>query len=698
MKQPGLIVDLFAGGGGASLGLEMALGRPVDVAVNHNPEAVAIHTANHPGTRHFVQNIHQVHPLDATGGRPVDILWASPDCKHFSKAKGTKPKDRNIRELAWSVVPWIRYTQPRVVFVENVEEFLTWGPLDQDGQPIKSRSGETFQRWVRAIKAEGYSLDWRLLRACDYGAPTIRRRLFIIARRDRRPINWPEPTHGPGRPPVGGLLRSDGSAITVGPPSSDFGETRQRLQPWATAADCIDWSIPAPSIFDRPKPLAENTLKRIAEGLRRYVIEAKKPFIVSPDQAAWLLQANTGVIGRAADWPMSTICQTGSHQQLVEAALSPFIQHVQHGGLGRGGVMPANEPLRTITAYPKGGGQALAVASLIHYYGAKNGQRPRCGDLVEPFRTATAAGNRFGLATAFLAKTNHTAHYYNCFRGQGFGQPLQTITQTHGFSLVSAALAPFVVGAGGPRYGGKPVVVDKPFGTMTSENHKALVAASLQTVGLQSLSIANQGFAIYLSHFNGTFQDGGIALPMKTVTAGGFHAGLAAAFLTKYYGTAWAEPVDVPFSTVTGRPKLALTSAFLTKYYSKGGLQALTEPLGTLTTVERFGLVLVHQTPLVWVEGEPYVIADIGLRMLTPRELARAQGFPDGYEFTPVFKGKPLIQKAQVAAIGNSVPPAFSYSLVRANLDALDQVETRPRRRRSKPALMPGLLATEGRQ
>ena len=724
-NAPGLIVDLFAGGGGASWGLEMALGRSVDVAVNHNPEAIAIHAANHPSTRHFVQNIHQVHPLEATGGRPVDVLWASPDCKHFSKAKGTKPKNRNIRELAWVVIPWIRYTRPKLVCVENVEEFLTWGPLDAAGQPIKALAGRTFERWARAIRREGYSLEWRLLKACDHGAPTIRRRLFIVARRDGRPVRWPEPTHGPGRD-----------------------------KPWRTAAECIDWSIPVPSIFDRRKPLVENTLKRIAEGLRRFVIETDRPFIVNPDKAAWVLQANTGVIGRPADWPLSTICQSGSHQQLAEATLTPFIQHVQHGGRGRAGVMSADEPLRTVTAYPKGGGMALVAATLvtnttghapssltfpvptlttgnqqmlvaanlIHYYGAKPGERPRCAGLDEPFRTATTRAAQRSESERFRPAGGKTA-------GNRFG-------------LMTAEFAPFIIGSGGPAYSGKPASLARPLGTLTTDNHKTLVTA-------------------YLSHFYNTMQDGRLELPMKTVTSlqtsslqsqviansrlrlsGGRHsglvavflsqyyglsigsvlweptrtatsenkAGLVAAFLTKYYGTALAEPLFRPMSTVTTKHRLGLTTAFLAKYQGQSKHHALTQPFGTLTTKERYGLVasfltpfgisgshsaalheLVHHIPLVWVEGEPYVIADIGLRMLTPRELARAQGFPDGYDFAPVMNGKPLTQKAQVAAIGNSVPPDFSYAVVKANLDALNHVEkTRPRRRRrSQPNLFP---------
>ncbi len=483
LMSHGLIVDLFAGGGGASLGMEMALGRAVDVAVNHNPEAVAIHELNHPGTRHFVQNICQIHPLDATGAQPVDVLWASPDCKHFSKAKGTAPKARNIRELAWAVVHWVRYTNPKLVIIENVEEFQGWGPIDGEGKPIKEKAGETFKRWLAALERLGYRADFRRLRACDYGAPTIRRRLFIVARRDGRAVAWPEAGHGPGQP-----------------------------LPYRTAAECIDWSIPVPSIFGRKRPLVENTLKRIAEGLRRYVLEAEAPFIVAPDDAAFLIKSNHTADyyqcfrGQGLDEPLQTVTQSPGFSLVKAHLVAPFIQHMQHGGLGCCGVMPGNEPLRTVTDYPKGGGMALVTA--------------------------------------------------------------------------------------------------------------------------------------YLAHFYGTMQDGDITKPLKTVTSKN-HIGVVAAFLTKYYG--------------------------------KSNCQALDEPLATVTTAERFGLMVVQ------IKGEPYVIADIGLRMLTPRELARAQGFPDGYKFDPVMGGRPLSQKAQVAAIGNSVPPPFAHALVKANMDALEYSE-KPRR------------------
>ena len=329
-----LIVDQFAGGGGASLGIELALGRSPDIAINHDPEAVALHAANHPTTQHYCESVWDVDPLAVTGGRPVGLMWLSPDCKHFSKAKGGKPVEKRIRGLAWIAVKWARLVAPRVIILENVEEFQDWGPLTDDNLPCPRRKGLTFRRWVRQLEQCGYQVDWRELRACDYGAPTIRKRLFLVARRDGQPIVWPAPTHA-ARPQRGML-------------------------PWRTAADCIDWSLPCPSIFERDRPLAENTLKRIAAGVRRYVLEAARPYIV------------------------------------------PIAYY--HG---RDTVQPIDEPLRTITANPKGGSHALAVPTLIQTgYGERDGQAPRVPGLGKPLGTVVAGAAKHALVAAFLAQHN----------------------------------------------------------------------------------------------------------------------------------------------------------------------------------------------------------------------------------------------------------------------------------------------------
>ncbi|HEU6454747.1 MAG TPA: DNA cytosine methyltransferase, partial [Roseateles sp.] len=300
-----LVVDLFAGGGGASTGIEQAIGRHVDIAVNHDPEAVSLHQANHPQTRHFVSDVFEVDPLTVTDGQPVGLLWASPDCKHFSKAKGGKPRSKKIRALAWVVIKWAKLAKPRVICLENVEEFQTWGPLQADGMPCERRKGNTFKLWLAQLRNLGYAVEFRELRACDYGAPTIRKRLFLVARNDGQPIVWPAATHAAKPAKGSGLL------------------------PYRTAADCIDWSFPCPSIFERERPLADATLRRIAHGIKRYVMEAAQPFIVP-------------------------------------------VTHSQGQN-----VHPVAEPLRTITT-AKRGELALAVPTLVQTgYGERPGQAPR---------------------------------------------------------------------------------------------------------------------------------------------------------------------------------------------------------------------------------------------------------------------------------------------------------------------------------
>jgi DNA (cytosine-5)-methyltransferase 1 len=588
MTNPGLIVDLFAGAGGASLGLEMALGRPVDVAINHNPEAVAIHAANHPSTRHFTQNIYDVPPRTATMGQPVDILWASPDCKFFSKAKGGKPLDRNIRDLAWIVVRWAQDAKPKLIFVENVEEFQKWGPLDRKGKPIKERAGETFREWVKAIEAEGYRVDWRCLRACDYGAPTIRRRLFIVARLDRKPISWPLATHGP-------------MALNINPktplaPARPKSKLFRPLKPYRTAAECIDWALPVRSIFGRKKPLAENTLRRIAEGMRRYVVEAREPFIVPGAESLARRLNSTSLLDSATEASavlMPADMGPGLSPGLAEALLSPLALEI--GGNDRDACpLPLDRPFKTLLTREH---KALVAASLVHYYGPRPGARPRCGSLAEPFRTLVARNHR-ALVAAFMVKPNHTADYYRCFRGQAVTEPLQTITQSPGFGLVTA-------------------------------------------------------------------------------------------FLAKYFGRSTVNSLADPVSTLCSNIKHYPTYAFLAKYYGTGVGQSLNCPTATVTTVDRFGLVQINTVPLVWIGGEAYIIIDIALRMLKPRELARAQGFLDGYIIDVIYEGKPISQEAQVAAIGNSVPPAFAENLAKANMDALDY-QPPLARRKWRPSLFEG--------
>lgn len=362
-----LVVDNFAGGGGASTGIEWALGQ-VDVALNHDDEALAMHRANHPHTRHISAKITAIDPLDVTGGQPVGLAWFSPTCTHFSKAKGAALLNKNIRDLAWVVPLWAERVRPRVIMLENVEEFLTWGDLGPDGRPDPDHRGKTFQLWVHRLRRAGYRVEWRELRACDYGAPTIRKRLFVIARCDRRPIVWPEPTHGPG------------------------------LIPYRTADECIDWSVPCPSIFSRPCPLADATLRRIARGVKRYVLDSPNPFIVHRGMA-----------------PTIT---TGGHHALVSALLA--ITHKASTG------QDCRNPINTLLGSNHMQLVAANLLKLRHYSYAQN--------LSETLHTVAAGGQHFGLVAAFLHK------YYKTGTGQCLHDPLHTGTTADRFSLVTVVI------------------------------------------------------------------------------------------------------------------------------------------------------------------------------------------------------------------------------------------------------------------
>lgn len=409
-----LIIDNFAGGGGASCGIELALGRHVDAAINHDPEAVAMHEANHPQTKHYCESVWDVDPLQVTEGRPVGLAWFSPDCKHFSKAKGGKPVEKKIRGLAWVVLRWAALVRPRVVILENVEEFKTWGPLTEEGRPCPKRKGQTFRSFVRQLQEKGYAVETRELRACDYGAPTIRKRLFMIARCDGQPIVWPEPTHGA--------------------PDSE-GVKAKRLKPWRTAAECIDWSLPCPSIFERAKPLAENTMKRIARGLKRYVLDSGNPFIVKCNHTSSRTVYDC-FRGSAIDEPVKTI--TASHGM---GLVTPYVTKFRANSTGSS----ITEPIHTITA---GGEQArpgtgnamgLIVPTLVQTgYGERPGQAPRAPGLDKPLGTVVAGGGKHAVVGAFLAK-----HFGGNYTGPGadLAEPAHTVTATDHHALVTSHLA-----------------------------------------------------------------------------------------------------------------------------------------------------------------------------------------------------------------------------------------------------------------
>ena len=415
-----LAVDNFAGGGGASTGIRMALGRDVDIAINHDAAAIAMHKANHPATHHYCEDIFSVSPRKACGGKPVGMAWFSPDCTHFSKARGGKPVEKKIRALAWVVVRWAKEVRPRVIFLENVEEFQTWGPVGEDDQPIKELAGTTFNEFVRQLRALGYAVEWRVLVACDYGAPTSRKRFVLIARCDGQRIVWPEPTHGdPERLEVAGGL----------------------LKPWRSAAEITDFSLPCPSIFATreeiweqygiraQRPLSEKTMRRIAQGVIRFVIENPKPFIV-PDAISFVTQyhgmkSGNDVRGQSLKAPLLTV-DSANRYGLVSA----FIHKYYDGGY-KGNGSSLDRPLGTVTSWDH---NSLCAAYITKLKGQNLGQ-----PMASPLQTVTAGGNHFGQVRAFLLK------YYGTGDGCAMSEPMPTITTKDRFGLVMVHGEPYAI-------------------------------------------------------------------------------------------------------------------------------------------------------------------------------------------------------------------------------------------------------------
>ncbi|MFO1465829.1 MAG: DNA cytosine methyltransferase [Steroidobacteraceae bacterium] len=389
-----LIVDNFAGGGGASAGIEAALGQPIDYAINHDAEAIAMHRANHPHTRHLQTSVWDVNPRKLCAGRSVSLGWFSPDCTFHSKARGGKPfreRDtaRRRRGLAWLVPYWAKAVRPRVIMLENVEEFADWGPLLDDGKICPIRRGMTFLRWHRMIENLGYQVDMRVLRAADYGAPTTRKRLFVIARCDGEEIVFPEATHGPG------------------------------LTPYRTAAECIDWSIPCPSIFERERPLVEATMRRIARGVMRYVVNNPQPFIVTLRGTE---RAHIDASAKSVDSPLRTISANGNHHALVSPALINTRNGERAGQAPR--VRSIEAPYPTVTAIGSQG--ALVAAFLARHYG---GHENDGSAMRSPMRTITTKDHH-ALVMAFLLK------YYGTDQNPGLSRPLDTVTTKDRFGLV----------------------------------------------------------------------------------------------------------------------------------------------------------------------------------------------------------------------------------------------------------------------
>lgn len=398
LKRGALVFDYFAGAGGASTGIEQALGRSPDVAINHCPNAVACHKLNHPNTDHYQVDVWDVDPKRHLPPGDVEMAWFSPNCQHFSRAKGGKPVSKKIRGLAWVVVRVARERKPRLVFLENVAEFATWGPLDADGMPVKAKAGQTFRAFVRKLENLGYAVEHRVLNAADYGAPTLRKRLVMIARRDGKPIVWPDATHGPGR-----------------------------AQSYRTAAECIDWTIPVPSIFDRPRPLADATCKRLADGIMRYVVNAQRPFIAPVGDgflAHTMVQTgygeHAGQRPRSLDLavPLGTIVTTGKH-----ALVSVWLAKHYGGVVGH----DVNRPLGTITTVDH---HSVVACHLTKFYGTSVG-----AGVDAPAPTITGQGQHIGLVAAFLTK-----YYSSSNNGQTLTEPMHTIVTKDRFGLVTVLI------------------------------------------------------------------------------------------------------------------------------------------------------------------------------------------------------------------------------------------------------------------
>lgn len=537
-----IIVDNFAGGGGASTGIELAAGRPVNIAINHDAAAILLHKTNHPYTEHIQASVWDVDPEEVCAGRPVGLAWFSPDCKHFSKAKGAALVDRNIRGLAWIVLRWAGTVRPRVIILENVEEFQTWGPV-RKGKPVKSKSGQTFRKWLSQLKALGYEVEYRELVAADYGAPTTRKRFVLIARCDGQPIRWPERTHAP----------RDSEEVKSG-----------KCKPWRSAAEIIDWTVPMYSIFaskqeikekygvNAVRPLADNTLRRIIRGVDKFTIKSEKPFIV---------ECNHSGAGHISDidTPVSTITQKCT-MGLCGPILAPVTLPNTCNSVGS----PADQPVHTITT---AGNQILATANLIQYH-TEQSEDVRANGLDTSLPTVDAS-NRYGLTAA------HLVEFY------GNGQAIEP---------------------------------EEPMHTVTSHDREALIVTHI----------------------------------------------------VKFKGPDIGQSPDAPLQTVTAINPFALASVKTVKYAPGTDLGYWPQIRELLNKYCGYALA-ADEILLLWIRGVWSCICDISMRMLTPRELYNAMGFPPDYIIERDYTGKPYPKSQQVARCGNAVCPPMASAVVRAN-------------------------------
>lgn len=577
MKQTDLfekiIVDNFAGGGGASTGIELACGRPVTIAINHDPDAILLHRTNHPYTEHLQASVWDVDPEQVVRGRKVGLAWFSPDCKHFSKAKGAALVDRNIRGLAWIVLRWAGTVRPDVILLENVEEFVTWGPV-RKGKPVKSKAGQTFRQWKRQLEDLGYTVEYRVLVAADYGAPTTRKRFVLAARCDGRPIVWPERTHAPRNSPE----------VLAG-----------KLKPWRSAAEIIDWSIPGYSIFQSKeeikalygasvvRPLAENTLRRVIRGVDKFTLKSGEPFIV---------QQKFRNTAQNIEKPLTTVTAVGAHE-LCEPLLAPYLAECNHAGGGH--IADVTEPYKTITAKHTGG----IVAPVLIQYHTEQAENVRANGLNCPINTVDAS-NRYGLVAANLVE------YYTGGRPLDISAPMHTVTSHDRESLVAVHIQKYFSGVIGAKAG-------DPLPTVTAIDHNSICAAEI-------------------AEFKGVDIGQDCRKPLRTITAGGGEFGVVRVTLNRTGGMGYWPQIRELLNRFCG--------------YDLADNECLVLMIG----------------------GVGYYIADITLRMLTPRELYNAMGFPPDYKIERDYLGNAYPKSKQVARCGNAVCPPLAEAMVRANL------------------------------
>lgn len=574
-----IIVDNFAGGGGASTGIELACGRPVTIAINHDPDAILLHKTNHPYTEHLQASVWDVDPVEVCRGRKVGLAWFSPDCKHFSKAKGAALVDRNIRGLAWIVLRWAGTVRPDVILLENVEEFVTWGPV-RNGKPVKSKAGQTFQQWKRQLEDLGYAVEHRVLVAADYGAPTTRKRFVLVARCDGKPIVWPERTHAPRNSPE----------VKAG-----------KLKPWRSAAEIINWSIPGYSIFQTKeeikqkygvtvvRPLAENTLRRVIRGVDKFTLRSGEPFLVPTGYGE-----RNGQAPRVhdIDEPVPTVVGTGKHQ-LADLLLAPFTATNTSNSVGA----PACDPVHTVTT---AGNQMLITPHLVECNHSGGGH---IADAREPYKTITAR-HTGGIVAANLIQY-HTEQTENV-RANGLEAPINTVDASNRYGFVSANLVEYYTA-------GRPLDVSAPMHTVTSHDREALVTANI----------------------------------------------------TEFKGQDIGQDCRKPLRTITARAgEFAVVRVTLSQTGGMGFWPQVRELLNRFC-----GYNLADNECLVLMIGDVgYYIADITLRMLTPRELYNAMGFPPDYQIEHDYLGNAYPKSKQVARCGNAVCPPMAEAVVRANL------------------------------